>query len=90
MVLAGVGLALAIGEELGLNVMGKIMEPIMKLVMELVKVVGNVIGDVLTQLGLPKDIVDKIKDVLGVIAVAAMIIAAVVLTKRVAGTAAVQ
>jgi invasin B len=90
MVLAGVGLALAIGEELGLNVMGKIMEPIMKLVMELVKIVGNVIGDVLTQLGVPKDIVDKIKDVLGVIAVAAMIIAAVVLTKRVAGTAAVQ
>lgn len=90
MVLAGVGLALAIGEELGLNVMGKIMEPIMKLVMELVKVVGNVIGDVLTQLGVPKDIVAKIKDVLGVIAVAAMIIAAVVLTKRVAGTAAVQ
>lgn len=90
MVLAGVGLALAIGEELGLNVMGKIMEPIMKLVMELVKVVGNVIGDVLTKLGVPKDIVAKIKDVLGVIAVAAMIIAAVVLTKRVAGTAAVQ
>lgn len=90
MVLAGVGLALAIGEELGLNVMGKIMEPIMKLVMELVKVVGNVIGDVLTKLGLPANIVEKIKDVLGVIAVAAMIIAAVVLTKRVAGTAAVQ
>ncbi|MFL9584716.1 type III secretion system translocon subunit SctE [Stenotrophomonas sp. AB1(2024)] len=90
MVLAGVGLALAIGEELGLNVMGKIMEPIMKLVMELVKQVGNVIGDVLTKLGVSTDIVDKIKDVLGVIAVAAMIIAAVVLTKKMAGTAAVQ
>lgn len=90
MVLAGVGLALAIGEELGLNIMGKIMEPIMKLVMELVKAVGNVIGDVLTSLGVPKDFVDKFKDVLGVIAVAAMIIAAVVLTKRVAGNVAVQ
>ncbi|MFI8718503.1 type III secretion system translocon subunit SctE [Stenotrophomonas sp. NPDC077464] len=90
MVLAGVGLALAIGEELGLNVMGKIMEPIMKLVMELVKQVGNIIGDVLTSLGVSSAFVDKIKDVLGVIAVAAMIIAAVVLTKRVAGTVAVQ
>lgn len=90
MVLAGVGLALAIGEELGLDVMGKIMEPIMKLVMELVKQVGNIIGDVLTSLGVSSAFVDKIKDVLGVIAVAAMIIAAVVLTKRLAGTVAVQ
>jgi invasin B len=90
MVLAGVGLALAIGEELGLDIMGKIMEPIMKLVMELVKQVGNVIGDILTSLGVSSAFVDKIKDVLGVIAVAAMIIAAVVLTKKVAGTAAVQ
>ncbi|WP_282245261.1 type III secretion system translocon subunit SctE [Stenotrophomonas sp. PS02300] len=90
MVLAGVGLALAIGTELGFDLMGKIMEPIMKLVMELVKAVGNVIGDVLTSLGVSSDIANKIKDVLGVIAVAAMIIAAVVLTKKVAGTAAVQ
>lgn len=90
MVLAGIGLALAIGEELGLNIMGKIMEPIMKLVMELVKAVGNVLGDALAFLGVPSDIVDKIKDVLGVIVVAALIIAAVVLTKRVAGTVAVQ
>lgn len=90
MVLAGVGLALAIGEELGLDVMGRIMEPIMKLVMELVKQVGNIIGDVLTSLGVSSAFVDKIKDVLGVIAVAAMIIAAVVLTKRLAGTVAVQ
>jgi len=90
MVLAGVGLALAIGSELGFDLMGKIMEPIMKLVMELVKAVGNVIGDVLTSLGVDSAIADKIKDVLGVIAVAAMIIAAVVLTKKVAGTAAVQ
>lgn len=90
MVLAGVGLALAIGSELGFDLMGKIMEPIMKLVMELVKAVGNVIGDVLTSLGVSSAFVDKIKDVLGVIAVAAMIIAAVVLTRKVAGTAAVQ
>lgn len=90
MALAGIGLALAIGEELGLNIMGKIMEPIMKLVMELVKAVGNVMGDVLTKLGVSSAFADKIKDVLGVIAVAAMIIAAVVLTKRVAGTVAVQ
>ncbi|WNH47715.1 MULTISPECIES: type III secretion system translocon subunit SctE [Stenotrophomonas] len=90
MVLAGIGLALAIGEELGLNIMGKIMEPIMKLVMELVKAVGNVMGDVLTKLGVSSAFVDKIKDVLGVIVVAALIIAAVVLTKRVAGTVAVQ
>ncbi len=90
MALAGIGLALAIGEEFGLNVMGKIMEPIMKLVMELVKAVGNVMGDVLTKLGVSSAFADKIKDVLGVIAVAAMIIAAVVLTKRVAGTVAVQ
>ncbi len=90
MVLAGVGLALAIGEELGLDIMGKIMEPIMKLVMELVKAVGNVMGDVLTSLGVSSAFVDKIKDVLGVIVVAALIIAAVVLTKRVAGNVAVQ
>ncbi|WP_315387219.1 type III secretion system translocon subunit SctE [uncultured Stenotrophomonas sp.] len=90
MVLAGVGLALAIGEELGLDIMGKIMEPIMKLVMELVKAVGNVMGDVLTALGVSSAFVDKIKDVLGVIVVAALIIAAVVLTKRVAGNVAVQ
>jgi invasin B len=90
MVLAGIGLALAVGEELGLDIMGKIMEPIMKLVMELVKAVGNLMGDVLTFLGVPSDIVDKIKDVLGVIVVAALIIAAVVLTKRVAGNVAVQ
>jgi len=90
MVLAGVGLALAIGSELGFDLMGKIMEPIMKLVMELVKAVGNVIGDVLTSLGVDPAIADKIKDVLGVIAVAAMIIAAVVLTKKVAGTEAVK
>ena len=90
MVLAGVGLALAIGEELGLDIMGKIMEPIMKVIMELVKHVGSVIGDVLGAMGVPSDIVDKIKDVLAVVAVAAMIIAAVVLTKKVAGTAAVQ
>lgn len=90
MVLAGVGLALAIGEELGLDIMGKIMEPIMKVIMELVKHVGSVIGDVLGAMGVSSDIVDKIKDVLAVVAVAAMIIAAVVLTKKVAGTAAVQ
>ncbi len=90
MVLAGVGLALAIGSELGFDLMGKIMEPIMKLVMELVKAVGNGIGDVLTSLGVDPAIADKIKDVLGVIAVAAMIIAAVVLTKKVAGTEAVK
>lgn len=90
MVLAGIGLALAVGEELGLDIMGKIMEPIMKLVMELVKAVGNLMGDVLSFLGVPADIVDKIKDVLGVIVVAALIIAAVVLTKRVAGNVAVQ
>ncbi|WP_367346636.1 type III secretion system translocon subunit SctE [Stenotrophomonas bentonitica] len=90
MVLAGIGLALAVGEELGLDIMGKIMEPIMKLVMELVKAVGNLMGDVLTFLGVPADIADKIKDVLGVIVVAALIIAAVVLTKRVAGNVAVQ
>jgi hypothetical protein len=58
--------------------------------MELVKHVGSVIGDVLTSMGVSTDIVDKIKDVLAVVAVAAMIIAAVVLTKKVAGTAAVQ
>lgn len=90
MVLAGVGLALAIGSELGFDLMGKIMEPIMKLVMELVKAVGNVIGDVLTSLGVDPAIADKIKDVLGVIAVAALIIAAVILTKKVAGTEAVK
>jgi len=90
MVLAGVGLALAIGEELGLDIMGKIMEPIMKVIMDLVKHVGSVIGDVLASMGVSTDIVDKIKDVLAVVAVAAMIIAAVVLTKKVAGTAAVQ
>jgi invasin B len=90
MALAGIGLALAIGSELGFDLMGKIMEPIMKLVMELVKAVGNLIGDVLTSLGVSSAFVDKIKDVLGVIAVAAMIIAAVVLTRKVAGTAAVQ
>ncbi|WP_448143258.1 type III secretion system translocon subunit SctE [Stenotrophomonas bentonitica] len=90
MVLAGVGLALAIGEELGLDIMGKIMEPIMKVIMDLVKHVGSVIGDVLTSMGVSTEIVDKIKDVLAVVAVAAMIIAAVVLTKKVAGTAAVQ
>ena len=90
MALAGIGLALAIGSELGFDLMGKIMEPIMKLVMELVKAVGNVIGGVLTSMGVHSAFVDKIKDVLGVIAVAAMIIAAVVLTRKVAGTAAVQ
>ena len=90
MALAGIGLALAIGEELGLDVMGKIMEPIMKLVMELVKQVGNVIGDVLTSLGVSSAFADKIKDVLGVIAVAAMIIATVVISKKVAGSMAVQ
>lgn len=90
MALAGIGLALAIGEELGLDVMGKIMEPIMKLIMELVKQVGNVIGDVLTSLGVSSAFADKIKDVLGVIAVAAMIIAAVVLSKKMAGSMAVQ
>ncbi|WP_421569849.1 type III secretion system translocon subunit SctE [Stenotrophomonas sp. PD6] len=90
MALAGIGLALAIGEELGLDVMGKIMEPIMKVIMELVKQIGNVIGDVLTSLGVSSAFADKIKDVLGVIAVAAMIIAAVVLSKKVAGTMAVQ
>jgi invasin B len=90
MALAGIGLALAIGEELGLDVMGKIMEPIMKLVMELVKQVGNVIGDVLTSLGVSSAFADKIKDVLGVIAVAAMIIATVVISKKFAGSMAVQ
>ncbi|MGH8036345.1 MAG: type III secretion system translocon subunit SctE [Stenotrophomonas sp.] len=90
MALAGIGLALAIGEELGLDVMGKIMEPIMKLIMELVKQIGNVIGDVLTSLGVSSAFADKIKDVLGIVAVAAMIIAAVVLSKKVAGTMAVQ
>jgi invasin B len=90
MALAGIGLALAIGEELGLDVMGKIMEPIMKAIMELVKQVGNVIGDVLTSLGVSSAFADKIKDVLGVIAVAAMIIAAVVLSKKMAGSMAVQ
>ncbi len=90
MVLAGVGLALAIGSELGFDLMGKIMEPIMKLVMELVKAVGNVIGDVLTSLGVSAAIAEKIKDVLGVIAVAALIIAAVVITRKVAGTEAVK
>ncbi|WP_313343212.1 type III secretion system translocon subunit SctE [Stenotrophomonas sp.] len=90
MALAGIGLALAIGEELGLDVMGKIMEPVMKLIMELVKAVGNVIGDVLTSLGVSSTFADKIKDVLGVIAVAAMIIAAAVLSKKFAGSMAVQ
>jgi invasin B len=90
MVLAGVGLALAIGEELGLDVMGKVMEPIMKVVMELVKQVGNVIGDVLTALGVSSAFVDKIKDVLGVIAVAAMIVAAVFFSKKLAGNMAMQ
>jgi invasin B len=90
MALAGIGLALAIGEELGLDVMGKIMEPIMKVIMELVKQVGNVIGDVLTSLGVSSAFADKIKDVLGIIAVAAMIIAAAVLSKKFAGTMAVQ
>lgn len=90
MALAGIGLALAIGEELGLDVMGKIMEPVMKLIMELVKAVGNVIGDVLTSLGVSSTFADKIKDVLGVIAVAAMIIAAAVLSKKFASSMAVQ
>lgn len=90
MALAGIGLALAIGEELGLDVMGKVLEPVMKVVMDLVKVVGGVLGDVLKAIGVPADIADKIKDVLAVVAVAAMVVAIAVLSRNAAGTVAVQ
>ncbi len=90
MALAGIGLALAIGEELGLNIMGKIMEPIMKVVMDLVKAVGGVLGDMLTAIGMPEDVANKMKDVLAVIAVAAMVIAVAFLSKKAASTVAVQ
>jgi invasin B len=90
MALAGIGLALAIGEEFGLDIMGKVMEPIMKVVMDLVKAVGSVLGDVLTAIGVPEDVANKIKDVLAVIAVAAMVVAIALLSKKAASNVAVQ
>ncbi len=90
MALAAVGLALAVLEEVGVDIMGKIMEPIMKLIMALVKEVGGVIGNVLKGLGVPAEVVDKIKDALAVIAVAAVVVALVFVSKKAAGTLAVQ
>lgn len=90
MVLAGIGLALAIGEELGLDIMGKLLQPVMNLVMKLVKTVGGVLGSLLDKLGVAKDITNKIKDALAVVAVAAMIVGAVLLSRKLAGTVAVQ
>ncbi|MEG2804535.1 type III secretion system translocon subunit SctE [Stenotrophomonas sp.] len=90
MVLAGIGLALAIGEELGLDIMGKLLDPVMKLIMKAVKAMGDVIGSVLKSLGVSEALVDKMKDALGAIAVAAIIIATVFVSKKLAGTLAVQ
>lgn len=90
MALAGIGLALAIGEEFGLDIMGKVLEPVMKVVMDLVKVVGSVLGDVLKAIGVPADLANKIKDVLAVVAVAAMVVAIAVLSRKAASSVAVQ
>ncbi|WP_282296416.1 type III secretion system translocon subunit SctE [Stenotrophomonas sp. PS02289] len=90
MALAGIGLALAIGQEFGFDPLGKVLEPIMKLIMKLVQEVAKVVGSVLKSLGVSADIVDKIKDVIAIIAVAAMVVAIAFVSKKVASTAAVQ
>ncbi len=90
MALAGVGLALAIGQELGFDPLGKVLEPIMKLVMKLVQEVAKVVGSALKALGVSADVVDKIKDVVALIAVAAMVVAIAFVSKKAASTTAVQ
>lgn len=90
MAMAGIGLALAIGQEFGFDPLGKVLEPIMKLVMKLVQEVAKVVSSVLKALGVPDDIVNKIKDVVALIAVAAMVVAVAFISKKAASTAAVQ
>ncbi len=90
MALAGVGLALAIGQEFGFDPLGKVLEPIMKVVMKLVQEVAKVVSAALKAVGVPDDIVDKIKDVVALVAVAAMVVAIAFVSKKAASTAAVQ
>ncbi|WP_313456208.1 type III secretion system translocon subunit SctE [Stenotrophomonas sp.] len=90
MALAGIGLALAIGQEFGFDPLGKVLEPIMKLVMKLVQEVAKVVSSALKALGVPDNIVDKIKDVVALIAVAAMVVAIAFISKKAASTTAVQ
>lgn len=90
MVLAGIGLALAIGEELGLDVMGKLLQPVMNLVMKAVKAVAGVVGDIMKSMGIPPEIVNKLKDVVAVIAIAMMIIATVFISRKLAASATMK
>ena len=90
MALAGIGLALAVGQELGFDPLGKVLEPVMKAVMALVQEVAKVISSVLKTLGLPANVVDKIKDALAIVAVAAMVIAIAFVSKKAASNVAVQ
>lgn len=90
MALAGVGLALAIGQEFGFDPLGKVLEPIMKVVMKLVQEVAKVVSAALKAVGVPDDIVDKIKDVVALVAVAAMVVAIAFVSKKAASTTAVQ
>lgn len=90
MALAAIGLGLAIGQEFGFDPLGKVLEPVMKLMMKLVQEVAKVIGEALKAVGVDAAIVDKIKDVLAMIAVAAMVVAIAVVSKKLASTVAVQ
>ncbi|HIE5094889.1 TPA: type III secretion system translocon subunit SctE [Stenotrophomonas maltophilia] len=88
MVLAGIGLTLAVASELGVKVFDKAIQKIMDLVMKAVKAVGGVIGNALEIMGLSRKIIDKLEMALGAVAVAAMIIGALFASKKLAASIA--
>lgn len=85
--LAGIGLALAIGDEIGQAITGKsfmqeamgaILDPIMKAVIQpLMQFYANLFSKVLEGLGLDKGLADTIGQIMGAIQAAVMMIAAV-------------
>lgn len=81
-VLAGIGLALAIAEEAGLNITGKIVDPIIQMVMKAVKAVAGVVGNVMENMGLDAEFVKKIQTVVAAVLVAAVVIVALFGAKK--------